>query len=162
VCVCVAPLCFYHLLSRWDICALVCVAYLLFRNEHRLGAQMYSVCVCVCVRTCTVLFGPCFVLYSHPSHTPRRVKAGLVPIICVCPETIMAMVKSVEWQEVFANWDDSMVALCYDEVHMIFEVWRSSYPQIPSLRAWFTRAGVMALTATAYVVPSLPLSYTSL
>jgi superfamily II DNA helicase RecQ len=64
----------------------------------------------------------------------------------------MAMVNSAEWQQVFANWDDSMVALCYDEVHMIFEEWRKSYPLIPSLRAWFTMAGVLALTATAYVV----------
>ena len=93
-------------------------------------------------------------LSSYTPHARKRVKAGLVPIICVCPETIIAMVNSAEWQKVFANWDDSMVALCYDEVHMIFEVWRKSYPLIPSLRAWFTTAGVLALTATAYVVQS--------
>jgi hypothetical protein len=76
----------------------------------------------------------------------------------VCPETIM----DDYWKSAFATWGDSMVALVYDEIHIIFEAWRSDYPKIPSLRAFFTSAGVLALTATAHLVLSHSLPASSL
>ena len=89
----------------------------------------------------------CCVFHGH-LLLHRDVKAGNIPIVCVCPETIM----QEEYVEMFKEWGDTLAVIVLDEVHMIFEEWRSDYKKVPSLRAWFAQAAFLALTATAYVV----------